>query len=140
MRTDAGRARFDWATLLYALVAGLLIAHEIDGAYFEEWRLFGLDLGIEGYVWLNLVLVMVALWGLVAIVEGKRWGAYVALLVAGTGVAAFFVHLFFSLGGHPGFDTVTSWAVLGLALALSPWLGVVAARRLAGRGAEKRKR
>lgn len=133
------RRRFDWLTLLYALVAALLITHEIDGAYFEEWRLFGLPWGIQGYVWFNLVVVLIALWGLVAVARGRAWGAYLAVAVAATGVAAFFIHLYFNLTGHPGFDNAASWAVLGMALALSPWLGVAAVARISGR-AERRVR
>ena len=48
---------------LYLLGATVLITHEIDSAYWHEWKLFGIPGGIQAFVDLNLVLVILILYG-----------------------------------------------------------------------------
>lgn len=42
---------------LYILTITLLVAHQIDSAYWHEWNLFGIPGGIQVFVLLNLPLV-----------------------------------------------------------------------------------
>lgn len=99
--------------------ATLLMSHEIDAAYWREWRLFSIPGGIEGFLAFNVVVVLVVLWGLVALSEGRRAGRAVSWLLVAFGVFAFGVHVYFVLAGRPEFATVGSWVVLGGALLAS---------------------
>ena len=50
------------ATNLYLLNFALLFSHEIDSAFWKEWDLFGIPGGIQVFLFLNFLLLLVALW------------------------------------------------------------------------------
>jgi len=54
------------------LNCALLFSHEIDSAYWQEWNLFGLPGGIQLFLVLNLLLLVVALYGFKQVVLGGR--------------------------------------------------------------------
>lgn len=108
---------------LYMTTASLLVAHQIDSAYWHEGDLFGIPGGIQVFVLLNLPLVFLVLYGLIQVVRSPRLGARFALGLAVVGLAAFFIHLGFAWRGHPEFRTVTSWAILSATLLSSIGLG-----------------
>ena len=69
---------------LYLLNAAVLITHEIDSAYWHEWELFGMPGGIQLFLVLNLLLVMLVLYGYQTLVQGRASGLVFSwLLVAG---------------------------------------------------------
>jgi len=51
------------AISLYILNFALLFTHEIDSAFWQEWKLFGIPGGIQVFLVLNFLLLLVALWG-----------------------------------------------------------------------------
>ncbi|MFA9496698.1 MAG: DUF6713 family protein, partial [Candidatus Bathyarchaeota archaeon] len=51
-------------TLIYLINATLLIVHEIDSAYWEEWKLFGLPGGLQGFLLIHIPLIALILYGL----------------------------------------------------------------------------
>jgi len=108
---------------LYIATASLLVAHQIDSAYWHEWKLFGLPGGIQVFVLLNLPLVLLVLFGLGEVIRAPRNGARFALGLSVVGIAAFLLHLGFAWRGHPEFQTITSWAILSATLVASLWLG-----------------
>ena len=55
---------------LYLLNATLLIIHEIDSAYWKEWKLFHLPGGEAGLLLLHIPNLMPVLYGLVLIERG----------------------------------------------------------------------
>jgi hypothetical protein len=118
--TNAGQAKLEG---LYLLTATLLIAHQIDSAYWQEWNLFGMGGGIQGFVLSNVPLILVVLYGLVRLVKAPRVGAWFGLALGAAGVAAFFIHGWFLLQGRPEFRVPASVAVLCAALATSIGLG-----------------
>jgi hypothetical protein len=107
----------------YILTATLLLAHQIDSAYWHEWRLFGIPGGIQVFVLLNVVLILPFLVGLVRVAKGTRDGAVFALVLSSVGVATFFIHVWFALHGHPEFATLASWLILSGTLLSSLALG-----------------
>jgi len=111
-----------WANMtkldhLYVWTTTLLLAHQIDSAYWREWNLFGIPGGVQVFVLLNLPLVLLFLFGLVQVVRAPRVGARFALALALVGTATFFIHLWFAWQGHPEFQVFTSWAILPAAVA-----------------------
>ncbi len=108
---------------LYILTVTLLLAHQIDSAYWREWRLFGIPGGIQVFVLRNVVLILPFLVGLARVVKGTRGGALFALVLSAVGVATFLIHVGFALYGHPEFATPVSWLILSAALLSSLALG-----------------
>jgi hypothetical protein len=59
---------------LYLLNAAVLFTHEIDSAYWHEWELFGLPGGIQVFLCVNLLLIIVILYGHQALAVGRVSG------------------------------------------------------------------
>jgi hypothetical protein len=115
---------------LYVLNASLLIAHEIDSAYWKEWRLFwGLlgprrrpltdTVGESLFVLLHVPLVAAVLWGLLEVARRTTGGLVMSILLAASGLFAFTVHTILNRAGHPEFRTAVSRSVLWGTLVLS---------------------
>jgi len=104
---------------LYLLNLALLATHEIDAAYWQEWRLFGLPGGIEAFLVLNLLVLLIALLGFRWLSLARRSGDWLSMFLAGAGVAAFTVHMVFIVTGRPEFTLPTSLALLALILIVS---------------------
>ena len=104
---------------LYLVNTALLATHEIDSAYWHEWRLFGMPGGIQLFLVLNFVLLLVVFRGLPELVRGKRAGSWFSLAVAGAGVLAVVLHGAFLLLGHPEFRLPVSLTILALLAPLS---------------------
>jgi hypothetical protein len=118
---------------LYILTTTLLLAHQIDSAYWHEWDLFGIPGGIQVFVLLNVPLMLFFLAGLARVAKGPRQGVGFALALSVVGVATFLIHVGFALRGHHEFAVPTSWVVLCAALLSSLGLGwrAIAERRRA---------
>jgi hypothetical protein len=108
-----------WLINLYLLNLALLFTHEIDSAFWKEWDLFGIPGGIQVFLVLNFLLLLVALVGFKRLLRETRSGAVFSLLLAGAGVFAFTIHTYFILAGHPEFRLPVSLALLGLTLVVS---------------------
>ncbi|MBW1713272.1 MAG: hypothetical protein JRJ59_09025 [Deltaproteobacteria bacterium] len=100
-----------WDVLLwlYVVNATLLIVHESDSAFWQEWKLFKLPGGMAGFLALHLPLVGVVLWGLVLVVRQAYAGLILSLLLALAGLFAFLIHLAFIKKGHPEFRAPCPW-------------------------------
>ena len=97
---------------LYLINAVLLIVHEIDSAYWQEWKLFHLPGGASGFVLLHLPLVFVVIYGLVLLDRGQPAGLVISLLLGLSGLLALGLHDFFLKKGHKEFDTPVSKGIL----------------------------
>jgi hypothetical protein len=99
----------------YLVNSVLLIVHEIDSAYWEEWNLFKLPGGISGFLLVHIPLVFVVQLGLV-LVFMKEWaGLIFSAVLALSGLFAFAAHTFFIARGRDEFKTATS---IGLLIAI----------------------
>ena len=117
---------------VYVGTATLLLAHQIDSAYWHEWDLFGIPGGIQFFVLLNVPLVLVFLYGLIQVIRAPRVGARFGVALALVGVAAFALHLWLIWRGHPEFIAPTSIAVLAGAFVLALELARRSVRTLRG--------
>ncbi|MBN2098794.1 MAG: hypothetical protein JW753_04265 [Dehalococcoidia bacterium] len=99
--------------------ATLLIVHEIDSAYRQEWKLFRLPGGISFFLVLHLPLVFLILYGLVQVEQASLAGKILSLVLALGGIFAFTIHSFFNLRGHPEFKTPISIIILTVMLGVS---------------------
>ena len=119
-----------WHINLYLLNSALLFSHEIDSAFWREWELFGIPGGIQGFLLINFLLLLVVLFGFKQLLQGARNGYMFSLLLAASGVFAFSIHSYFILTGHPEFTLPVSLAVLFLTLIVSLAQGFLAFKEL----------
>ncbi|MBE0695589.1 MAG: hypothetical protein IH586_01575, partial [Anaerolineaceae bacterium] len=85
---------------LYLLNLALLFTHEIDSAYWQEWKLFGLPGGNQLFLLLNFLLIAVGLYGILPVFRQDRSARFFSLLVAAAGIFAFSIHAYFLVSGH----------------------------------------
>ena len=104
---------------LYSANATLLIVHEIESAYRQEWKLFRLPGGISFFLIVHLPMVFLILYGLVQVEQSSLAGKILSLVLALAGVFAFSIHSFLNLRGHPEFKTPISITVLAATLCVS---------------------
>jgi len=104
---------------LHLLNATLLIVHEIDSAYWQEWKLFHIPGGETGFLLLHIPLLIPVLYGLVLLERGKLAGLVLSALVSVSGLFAFSIHTFFLRRGHPEFRTPVSLGILWTILLVS---------------------
>jgi hypothetical protein len=108
----------------------LLITHEINSTFWKEWILFGLPGGIQEFLVVNFLLMLVALVGFRNMISGKRSGFYFALILAGSGIFAFGINSYFVLQGHQEFTLLVSAVTLIMIFFLSLIQGVLAVKAL----------
>jgi hypothetical protein len=104
---------------LYSANATLLIVHEIESAYREEWNLFRLPGGISFFLIAHLPLVFLILYGLVQVEQASLAGKILSLVLALAGIFAFSIHTYFNSRGHPEFKTPISITLLAATLCVS---------------------
>jgi hypothetical protein len=97
---------------LYLVNSALLVPHEIDSAFWHEWDLFGIPGGLQGFLIVNLVLVLIVLYGFKQVLLETRAGRWFSLALAGAGIFAFSVHSYFLVRGHPEFRLPVSIGLL----------------------------
>jgi hypothetical protein len=97
---------------IYLINATLLITHEIDSAYWEEWRLFGIPGGINTFLLLHLPILFFVLYGLILIYENTFAGLIFSFILAISGIFAFSIHTYFMRRGHDEFKTTISRLIL----------------------------
>lgn len=104
---------------LYLANSVLLINHEIDSAYWQEWKLFRLRGGITGFLVVHFPLLLVILWGLVLLSRHSPWGLVFSLILCFGGVFAFTIHAYFLRKGAAEFNKPISKFILMAILIVS---------------------
>ena len=104
---------------LYLTNAILLINHEIDSAYWQEWKLFKLPGGITGFLLLHFPLLFLILYGLVQVNEQTTAGLVISLVLCFGGLFAFSIHNYFIRKGRHEFKTPVSSFILVATLLVS---------------------
>src|SRR4030042_806276 len=94
----------------YLINAVILINHEIDSAYWQEWKLINPNDkdGINGFLILHLPMIFAILLGLVLVYEDKFAGLIISLILSAGGLFAFFFHFYHLRKGRPEFNTIIS--------------------------------
>ena len=109
----------NYLSKLYIVNFALLITHEIDSAFWHEWKLFGIPGGIQVFLILNFILIAVFLIGMEKVVRGERGAKAFSYLLAACGIFAFTIHTVFIMLGNPEFRLPISIAILVLILIVS---------------------
>ncbi len=104
---------------LYLLNLALLATHEIDSAYWHEWEMFRLPGGLQFFLILNFLLLLVFIYGLVQVALSARYAKAFNYLLAGAGLFAFAIHMAFLVLDYPQFRTPVSVGLLFAILAVS---------------------
>jgi hypothetical protein len=106
-------------TFLYFINATVLLLHQIDAAYWHEWRLFALPGGIQLFLALNGPMVALLLWGFRQVVLGSASGPRFSWVLVGCGLFAAGFHTFFLMRGDEAFRLPFSLGLLIATLLLS---------------------
>jgi len=95
---------------IYLINATILINHEIDSAYWQEWKLIDTNdkNGINGFLILHFPMILAILLGLVFVNDNKFAGLIFSLILSAGGLFAFFFHFYHLRKGKPEFNTVLS--------------------------------
>ena len=104
---------------IYLINSVLLINHEIDSAYWEEWDLFKLRGGVTGFLLMHLPLTFLILYGLILVFQRSWSGLIFSLLLGLGGLFAFIIHLVFIKKGRSEFRTPISLSILVATLVTS---------------------
>jgi len=108
-----------WLLIIYIINATLLIVHEIDSAYWQEWKLFRLPGGPALFLCLHIPLVLVVLLGLLLLAWGSTAGLVMSGILGLAGIFAFVIHMSFIARGRHEFKTAASISVLCATLIFS---------------------
>ena len=96
----------------YLVNASLVLCHEIDSAYWQEWQLFHLPGGPSGFVALHLIVIPVVLVGLVMVARGSAQSRWWSIAIGVAGAAGCIAHLTFLARGDHSFSTPFSVALI----------------------------
>ena len=105
----------------YLINAVILINHEIDSAYWQEWKLINPNEknGIQGFLIIHFPLLFFIQLGLVLVYNHKISGMIISLILSACGLFAFFFHFYHLRKGKPEFNTMISKAMIILTFAVS---------------------
>jgi hypothetical protein len=104
---------------IYLVNAVLLITHEIDSAYWQEWEMFRLPGGVTGFLILHFPLLFIILYGLVLVYQQSFAGLIFSLLLCFGGLFAFAIHTVFLKKGRTEFRVPLSLFILVSTLVVS---------------------
>jgi hypothetical protein len=116
---EEGMSRWDLLFWIYLVNAILLISHEIDSAYWQEWDLFRVPGGVSGFLLLHFPLLFAVLYGLVLVYQQTFAGLTLSLLLSLAGLFAFSIHTYFLRRGRDEFKAPISQFILVATLTLS---------------------
>lgn len=117
---DAAKVGADAALRrIYALNATVLLVHQMEAAFWHEWRLFGMPGGLQLYLALNLPIVLLILSGQGALARGDYAGIGIGWAVVAAGLFAVAFHAFHLALGDPAFTLPISYALLAATFVLS---------------------
>lgn len=94
----------------YLINATILIIHEMDSAYWQEWKLIDPNdkNGINGFLILHFPMIIAILLGLIFIYDNRFAGLILSLVLSAGGLFAFFFHFYHLRKGKQEFNTILS--------------------------------
>jgi hypothetical protein len=104
---------------LFSANAIVLLAHQIDAAFWHEWVLFGLPGGIQFFLLLNLPIIALVLYGQRSLALRRPSGKVVSWALAASGLFAAVFHGFHLLRGDEAFRLPFSLTLLVATFVLS---------------------
>lgn len=119
--------------LLWTYISNLvfLSCHEIDSAYWKEWKLFGIknESAIQGFVIFHVPVLFIFMAGIIWLYEENPAGLIMSLIMSFSGIFAFFFHFYHLIKGRKEFNNITSKVILiiiGLASLFQAYLTLLA--------------
>jgi len=103
----------------YFINGNLLISHEIDAAYWNEWKLFKLAGGITGFLIFNFIVIPPFLYGFAEIAQKTFAGLIFSLVMAAVGIFTFGIHMYFFTKGKTEFKVPMSIFILASTFVVS---------------------
>ncbi|MCE2901463.1 MAG: DUF6713 family protein [Gemmatimonas sp.] len=97
---------------LYLANAVVLLVHQMDAAYWQEWQLFHLPGGLSLFLALNVPIVLLVLAGYGAIVARRPSAVAYSWGLVAAGLFAVMFHTAYLLAGHTAFRAPASLALL----------------------------
>ncbi|MFO8146290.1 MAG: DUF6713 family protein [Gillisia sp.] len=99
---------------IYLINSVILINHEIDSAYWQEWKLFSPaeKIDAKGFLIVHFPILFAVLLGLVLIEKEMIARYIISLLVAAGGIFAFFFHFYHLRKGRHEFNNWLSKLIL----------------------------
>jgi len=113
---------------IYLVNLVFLLNHEVESAYWKEWKLFGIPGGITVFLLLHFPVFFVFLLGLILLHQQQFWGLVISGLLAASGIFAFSAHVFFIARGGREFRLPVSIFILCATLVLSTVQLILTAR------------
>ncbi|MDD5066460.1 MAG: hypothetical protein PHF84_05380 [bacterium] len=104
---------------LYVINSVLIILHEMDSAYWQEWKLFKMKGGAAGFLFLHFPILLLLQYGLIPVYLSTRTGMIISLVLAFSGIFAFSIHTWFIKKGGAEFKTPASRIILFSTLIIS---------------------
>lgn len=98
--------------LIFLLNATVLITHQIDAAFWQEWQLFHLPGGNQLNLLLNLPIIALVLWAHRQVAAGTAQSPAAHRLLAFLGFLTVALHAAFFAAGHQQFMQPVSIALL----------------------------
>ncbi|QKW56142.1 DUF6713 family protein [Stenotrophomonas sp. NA06056] len=89
-----------------------LLLHQIDAAFWQEWRMFQVPGGIQGFLVFNLLAIGVLLHGYRQVVLGLASARRYAQLCGGLGIGTALIHTGFAAAGRDEFHLPLSLLTL----------------------------
>ncbi len=79
-------------TSMYIFNATLLLLHEIESAYENEWKMFKLPGGITGFLLLHIPIIIIIFYGLIEIEKNSTLGLISGIILGIGGLFPFIMH------------------------------------------------
>jgi len=109
----------DALLFLYLANSVFIINHEIDSAYWQEWKLFHIKGGINTFLIIHFPVLFFILIGILEINKGSNAGYILSMILSIGGISAYIIHAYFLKKGNREFDTFLSKFILKIILILS---------------------
>ena len=111
-----------------ALNLSLVMAHQVDAAYWKEWEMFGLPGGIQLFIVFNLAAFLFLLRFFSSVLLRQRNGLIGSFLIAALSGIVFPIHAVFAAFGFRQFHLPISITVIVGCFVVSLWQAVLTGR------------
>jgi len=105
----------------YTLTMCILMVHQIDAAFWQEWEMFFLPGGIQGFLIFNILIIPVVLFGYKQVLLKTSKSTKYSYFCAGLGLFTFTIHTVFYLLGNNQFTLPLSALLIILCLPAAIW-------------------
>ncbi len=117
---------------IYLFNSVILINHEIDSAYWQEWKLIkpNDENGINGFLIMHFPIIFTILLGLILVYDRTFAGLIISLILSAGGIFAFIFHFYHLQKGRPEFNTLISKGMIILTFVISLFQVVLTIRQM----------